>query len=135
VAKKPVLFQLSTALYLGLVCFNPAYETLRFVLEKREFFEVEWPALVTSGKEGLMPILIGIPVFTVQRCQLLWYTLQVPESLLSQYKSYIPHIFQNTPLNPEPPKPTRLIKKGSSKTPKIIPFPLTQSREGEESEK
>ena len=135
VAKKPVLFQLNTALYLGMVCFNPVYETLKFVLEKREFFEVEWPAIVTTTEQGLTPILIGIPYFTVQRPQILWYTLQIPDALLQQYQSYVPHLFQNLVVQPDSPiKPNRIIKKEENPEKKIIPFPF-KKEQGDEDEK
>jgi hypothetical protein len=129
VAKKPVLFQTQTGLYLGLVCFNPVYETLKFVLEKREFFEVEWPALVSVEEKGLVPILLGLPYFTIQRTQIIWYTLQIPENLLKYYQAFLPHIFSNTPLE------SSALSLKSTKTDtdkKIIPFPFkkddTQSK-------
>ncbi|PMP68943.1 MAG: hypothetical protein C0190_00785 [Thermodesulfobacterium geofontis] len=125
VAKKPVLFQTQTGLYLGLVCFNPVYETLKFVLEKREFFEVEWPALVSAEEKGLIPILLGLPYFTIQRSQIIWYTLQIPEGLLKYYQTFLPHVFSNTSLQGE------LISAKSFKSitnqdtnKKIIPFPF-----------
>ena len=123
VAKKPVLLQTQTGLYIGLVCFNPVYETLKFVLEKREFFEEEWPALVSFEEKGLIPILLGLPYFTIQRSQIIWYTSQIPESLLKHYQAFIPHLFTNTLLQNKfspikTPKPNI-----ESKTKKIIPFP------------
>lgn len=125
VAKKPVLFQTQTGLYLGLVCFNPVYETLKFVLEKREFFEVEWPALVSVEEKGLIPILLGLPYFTIQRSQIIWYTLQIPEGLLKYYQTFLPHVFSNTSLQGEPisAKPFKSITKTDINK-KIIPFPL-----------
>jgi len=128
VTRKPVLFQLSTGLYIGLVCFNPVYETLKFVLEKREFFEVEWPALVTTHQQGLTPILIGIPYFTVQRTQLLWYTLQIPDSLLTQYHSYVPHLFQHFPMS-VPSDPSSKVIKKKDQGEKIIKFPFKKQRD------
>ena len=129
VAKKPVLFQTQTGLYLGLVYFNPIYETLKFVLEKREFFEVEWPALVSIEEKGLVPILLGLPYFTIQRTQIIWYTLQIPENLLKYYQAFLPHIFSNAPLE------SSALSLKSTKTDtdkKIIPFPFkkddTQSK-------
>jgi hypothetical protein len=123
IAKKPVLFQTQTGLFIGMVCFNPVYETLKFVLEKREFFEVEWPALVSSDQKGLTPILLGLPYFTVQRSQIIWYTLQIPEMLLTQYQSFIPHIFNNIPIrdNLSVTRPSKTSEKPENK---IIPFPL-----------
>ena len=94
VIKKPVLFQLPTGLFIGLVCFNPNFETINFVLEKKDFFDVEWPAIVGSNKgEGFYPILIGLSHFVVQRSQILWYTLDIPDAILNVYKSSLPHIF------------------------------------------
>ncbi|WP_156955564.1 hypothetical protein [Thermodesulfobacterium hydrogeniphilum] len=124
IAKKPVLFQTHTGLFIGLVCFNPLYETLKFVLEKREFFEVEWPALVSFEEKGLIPILLGLPYFTVQRLQIIWYTLQIPENLLKHYQSFIPHIFNNIPLH-DTPSQGKMSSQSTSKTDKkIIPFPF-----------
>ncbi len=124
IAKKPVLLQTQTGLYIGLVCFNPVYETLKFVLEKREFFEVEWPALVTIEEKGLMPILLGLSYFTIQRSQIIWYTLQIPENLLKQYQAFIPHMFISSPLQATFPslKPIKSDKKVKIEK-KIIPFP------------
>ncbi len=122
VAKKPVLFQTQTGLFIGLVCFNPVYETLKFVLEKREFFEVEWPALVSFEERGLVPILMGFPYFTVQRSQIVWYTLQIPENLLKHYQSFIPHIFNNIPLY-KAGSQDKTYKDTSKTDKKIIPFP------------
>lgn len=124
VAKKPVLLQTQIGLYIGLVCFNPIYETLKFVLEKREFFEVEWPALVTIEEKGLIPILLGLPYFTIQRSQIIWYTLQIPENLLKQYQAFIPHMFVSTPLQTtfSPFKNNKSEEKNKIEK-KIIPFP------------
>lgn len=125
VTKKPVLFQTLTGLFIGLVCFNPVYESLKFVLEKKEFFEVEWPALVSFEEKGLIPILLGLPYFTVQRIQVIWYTLQIPEPLLNHYQTYIPHILKSTPLNTSlsstPPKNKK------KDIPKIVPFPFKRN--------
>jgi len=125
VAKKPVLLQTQTGLYIGLVCFNPVYETLKFVLEKKEFFEVEWPALVSVEEKGLIPILLGLPYFTVQRSQIIWYILQIPENLLKYYQSFLPHIFHNTSLQGGTPslKLSKQISDGKLNK-KIIPFPF-----------
>ncbi len=125
VAKKPVLLQTQTGLYIGLVCFNPVYETLNFVLEKKEFFEVEWPALVSIDEKKLIPILLGLPYFTIQRSQVIWYTLYIPEGLLKTYQSFLPHLFTNAPLQEK----MSFTKTSPSKTTpntekKIIPFPF-----------
>ncbi len=122
--KQPVLFQLPTGLFLGLVCFNPVFETLKFVLEKKDFFDVEWPALVASEQKGLFPVLLGIPYFTVQRSQILWYTLEIPENLLNTYKAFIPQSFSGGVLQEQSKKE----QKGSGK---IVPFPL-RKEEGHE---
>ncbi len=90
IAKHPTLIQLSTGLYLGLVCFNPYLENLKFVLEKKEFFEMEWPALIISQEKGLFPVLLGLPYITIQRAQILWYTSQVPSEILKHYQSFLP---------------------------------------------
>lgn len=125
IAKKPVLFQTLTGLFIGLVCFNPVYESLKFVLEKKDFFEVEWPALVSLEEKGLIPILLGFPYFTVQRVQVIWYTLQIPEPLLNHYHTYIPHVLRNTPLNTSL-SPT-LKKGGKKEISKIVPFPFKKN--------
>ncbi len=133
VARKPVLFQTVTGLYLGMVCFNPLYETLKFVLEKREFFEVEWPALVNFSQNGLFPILIGLPYFTIQRPQIVWYSTEIPEALLKHYQTLLPHLFTDGVLQKEQPSfsASEFFKNSSSpksrekkKDNKIIPFPV-----------
>jgi len=118
IVKNPVLFQLPTGLFLGLVCFNPVFETLKFVLEKKDFFDVEWPALVASEQKGLFPVLLGIPYFTVQRSQILWYTLEIPENLLNTYKAFVPNAFSSPALKEDQ------RKKGEKGSGKIVPFPL-----------
>lgn len=128
ITKKPVLFQTLTGLFIGLVCFNPLYETLKFVLEKKDFFEVEWPALVSFEEKGLIPILLGLPYFTIQRAQIIWYTLQIPEPLLNHYQTFIPHILKTTPLNTSLSE-TSLSKeeKKEKKVSKIVPFPIKKN--------
>jgi len=126
VVRQPVLFQLPTGLFLGLVCFNPVFETLKFVLEKKDFFDVEWPALVASEQKGLFPVLLGIPYFTVQRAQILWYTLEIPENLLNTYKAFVPHAFSGGVLRKEE------LKKDLKSSGKIVPFPLRKERGREE---
>lgn len=125
IVKKPTLFQTNTGLYLGLVCFNPVYETLKFVMEKKEFFEVEWPALISIEERGLIPILLGLPYFIIQRSQIIWYTLQIPENLLKSYQSFLPHVFQNASLQMET-ESLKLSKQTNKTEPdkKIIPFPF-----------
>lgn len=126
IAKKPVLFQTLTGLFIGLVCFNPVYESLKFVLEKKDFFEVEWPALVSFEEKGLIPILLGLPHFTIQRSQVIWYTLQIPEPLLNNYQTYLPHILKTTPLNTSLSDSIKKEKK-PKEVPKIVPFPLKKN--------
>lgn len=136
VAKKPVLFQLPTGLYLGIVCYNPLYENLQFVLEKREFFEVEWPALMVSKEKGLFPVLIGLPHITVQRSQVLWYSTHIPSEILQQYQAFLPFLGGSAVPPPKEEttkelKPKASVKKTSSRKAdeKIIPFPLRKEPE------
>jgi hypothetical protein len=121
IAKQPVLMQLPSGLYLGLVCYNPQFENLKFVLEKREFFEMEWPALVITQEKGLFPFLLGIPYFTVQRSQIIWYTTHIPAELLNYYQSFIPILKDPSLPREAKPQPKDKAKKESDK---IIPFPL-----------
>lgn len=124
VAKNPVLIQLPTGLYLGLVCFNPLYENLRFVLEKKDFFEMEWPTLVVSQETGLFPMLLGLPYITIQRAQILWYTTHVPTELLKQYQAFLPLLGpEGLPqLEVETDSPEKAKNKKEGKTSKIIPL-------------
>ncbi len=120
VAKNPVLIQLPTGLYLGLVCYNPLYENLKFVLEKRDFFEMEWPSLMVSQEKGLYPVLIGLPFITIQRSQILWYTTHIPAEILNQYQVFLPFLAGDAVPSPEKtPSP----KSKPPKKEKIIPFP------------
>lgn len=130
IAREIVLFQTTVGLFIGIVCFNPVYETIKFVLEKKEFFEVEWPALVNIKENGLVPILLGIPYITLQRNHVVWYTLEIPELLLTIYQRTVPQTFNllKQPL----PNTSKLAEKNQQdiskseekKTEeKIIPFP------------
>jgi len=65
--KELVLLQTTAGLYLGLVCFHHGFESLNFVLEKREFFDFEWPAFVAADSGGLRPVLLGLEHIVVQR--------------------------------------------------------------------
>ncbi|MCS7150261.1 MAG: hypothetical protein RMI63_02940 [Caldimicrobium sp.] len=122
ISKNPVLLQLSTGLYLGLVCYNPIYENLQFVLEKRDFFEVEWPALMISQEKGLFPVLLGLPHITVQRSQVLWYTTHVPVEIMKQYQAYLPFFGpEGIPKLETEPKPEEKVKKRRDSQ-KIIPL-------------
>lgn len=131
VAKNPVLIQLPTGLYLGLVCYNPLYENLKFVLEKRDFFEMEWPALMISQEKSLFPALLGLPFITIQRSQILWYTTHIPAELLNQYQSFLPFLSGGAVAGPEEssekpiekPAPAR-AKPRKKVDEKIIPFPI-----------
>lgn len=128
-AKEIVLVQTTVGLIVGLVCFNPVYENIKFVLEKKEFFEIEWPALVNVRENGLVPILLGISYITLQRNQIVWYSLEVPEPLLTIYKRTIPHpinVFKHT--LPDGSKLGEMSQQKQDKTEKkkeekIIPFP------------
>ncbi|WP_022854532.1 hypothetical protein [Thermodesulfobacterium thermophilum] len=123
VGKQPVLFQLQTGLFLGIVCYNPLFESIQFVLEKKDFFEVEWPALVNFDKTGLYPYLIGIPTITLQRIHIVWYTLEIPKTLLSLYQQAVPIKFAEPSFSFRPKK--EIPKKPEKKEPeeKVIPFP------------
>jgi len=127
IAKQPVLIQLSSGLYLGLVCYNPQFENLKFVLEKREFFEMEWPALVVPQEKGLLPYLIGIPYFTIQRTQIIWYTTHIPAELLNYYHSFVP-ILKEQSLPGEAKTPPKTTSKKDFE--KIIPFPPRKDQRG-----
>ncbi|QER42317.1 hypothetical protein F1847_06010 [Thermodesulfobacterium sp. TA1] len=127
--KQPVLFQLPTGLFLGVVCYNTFFESLQFVLEKKEFFEVEWPALVQFDKTGLYPILLGIPTITLQRVHIIWYTLDLPKTLFSLYQQAVP-IQLTDPFLPPGPKgggPKKPEKKETQE--KIIPFPFKKEED------
>ncbi len=117
--KEPVLFQTATGLLMGLVCYHHGLETLSFVLEKREFFDLEWPALVAIDAQGWHPIPLMLEHVVVQRANVVWYTTNLPEMLLQQYRERLP-IKPETP--PEPPTPPR-PKKGEEKKEKIVVFP------------
>ncbi|MFN3921417.1 MAG: hypothetical protein ACK4K4_03350 [Caldimicrobium sp.] len=127
IVKNPVLIQLQTGLYLGLVCYNPLYENLKFVLEKREFFEMEWPAIMISQEKGFFPVLLGLPYITIQRSQILWYTTHIPAEILTQYQAYLPFVGGKeavpSPMSSKPAKST------SSSSHKIIPFPSKKKEE------
>ncbi|MFN3406934.1 MAG: hypothetical protein ACK40E_04310 [Caldimicrobium sp.] len=123
IAKNPVLLQLPTGIYLGLVCYNPLYENLKFVLEKRDFFEMEWPALIISQEKGFFPILLGLPYITIQRQQILWYTTHIPAEILNQYQAFIPLLPQKEAIPPASAPPSSGGKELKPKEPKIIPFP------------
>jgi len=127
VAKNPVLLQLTTGLYLGLVCYNPFYENLKFVLEKRDFFEMEWPALMVSQEKSFFPVLLGLPYITIQRSQILWYTTHIPAEILKQYQSFLPFVGGKEAV--PPPKSPITPKSSSTTSPKIIPFPAKKGEE------
>ncbi|AEH44197.1 hypothetical protein Thein_0313 [Thermodesulfatator indicus DSM 15286] len=104
---------------MGLVCYHHGMETLAFVLEKREFFDLEWPALVAIDAQGWHPIPLGIEYVVMQRANIIWYTTQIPEILVTQYRERLPIKPDKPPEppTPEPPKPTR------NKKEKIVRFP------------
>jgi hypothetical protein len=123
VAKNPVLIQLPTGLHLGLVCYNPLYENLKFVLEKRDFFEMEWPSIMISQEKGLYPVLMGLPFITIQRSQILWYTTHIPAEILNQYQAFLPFLAKGPALSPEKAPPPK-SKPPKREKEKIIPFPI-----------
>lgn len=128
IAKNPVLIQLNSGLYLGLVCYNPLYENLKFVLEKRDFFEMEWPALIISQEKGLFPVFLGLSYITIQRSQILWYSTHIPGELLKQYQNYLPFLMRESqvPLS-NTSSPASTTTKSSPH--KIIPFPSKKKDE------
>jgi len=119
--KDPVLIQTTAGLFLGLVCFHHGFESLNFVLEKREFFDFEWPALVTVDAGGLRPVLLGLDHIVVQRRNVIWYSTSIPETLLEQYKLRLPR----PPEGPEsgPSAPRKASEKKGEKPDKVVIFP------------
>ncbi len=117
--KEPVLIQTSAGLFLGLVCFHHGFESLNFVLEKREFFDFEWPALVTVDAGGLRPVFLGLDHIVVQRQNVIWYSTSVPENLLTQYRMRLP----KPPTTGGPPAP---VKPPPKKEEKVVIFPGTK---------
>ena len=115
--KEPVLLQTATGLMLGLVCYNHGMESLAFVLEKREFFDLEWPAVVAIDANGWHPIPLMIEHIVVQRANVVWYTTNIPEILLQQYRERLP-IKPDHPPKPSPPRGPRKESKE-----KIVLFP------------
>ncbi len=115
--KEPVLIQTPAGLFLGLVCFHHGFESLNFVLEKREFFDFEWPAMVLADNTGLKPLFLGLDHIVVQRANVVWYSTSIPEPLLSQYRLRLPQ----PPSPPSPPSPPRPSRK--EKEEKIVVFP------------
>ncbi len=124
--KEPVLLQTTAGLFLGLVCFHHGFESLNFVLEKREFFDFEWPALVTVDAGGLKPILLGLEHIVVQRQNVIWYSTSIPESLLEAYRLRLPRPPQKPPEGPPPSRPTREKK---DRPEKVVVFPGLKSHE------
>ncbi len=119
--KDPVLIQTTAGLFLGLVCFHHGFESLNFVLEKREFFDFEWPALVAVDTGGLRPVLLGLEHIVVQRRNVIWYTTAVPETLLEQYKLRLPRPPQGPGEGPPPaPRPSKGKGEGQEK---VVVFP------------
>ena len=114
--KEPVLMQTATGLILGLVCYHHGMESLTFVLEKREFFDLEWPAIIAIDAHGWHPIPLMIEHVVVQRANVVWYTTNIPEVLLQQYRERLP-IKPDKPPEPSPPKPSRRGRE------KIVLFP------------
>ncbi len=119
--KEPVLIQTTAGLFLGLVCFHHGFESLNFVLEKREFFDFEWPALVTADAGGLRPVLLGLEHIVVQRQNVIWYTTTVPENLLEQYRLRLPRPPQGP--GPEPPSGPRPSREKGQGPEKVVVFP------------
>ncbi len=119
--KEPVLLQTTTGLMLGLVCYNHGLESLTFVLEKREFFDLEWPAVVAIDASGWQAIPLMMEHVVVQRANVVWYTTKVPPNLLRQYQDRLP-------FKPEPPEPTppQSPRKQNNKE-KIVLFPGLKS--------
>ncbi|QJA05900.1 hypothetical protein FVE67_03405 [Thermosulfurimonas marina] len=115
--KQLVLLQTTSGLYLGLVCFHHGFESLNFVLEKREFFDFEWPAFVAADSGGLRPVLLGLEHIVVQRQNVVWYSTEVPESLALQYRRQLPQP-PPEPDRPSPPRPERPSSKD-----KVVTFP------------
>ncbi len=107
---------------MGLVCYHHGMETLSFVLEKREFFDLEWPALVAIDAQGWHPIPLMLEHVVMQRTNIIWYTTAIPEPLIKQYRERLP-IKPDTP--PKPPSPP----KGPPKPPKekIVLFPRSKN--------
>jgi len=118
--KEPVLIQTAAGLFLGLVCFHHGFESLNFVLEKREFFDFEWPAMVVADAGGLRPVFLGLDHIVIQRQNVVWYSTSVPEALLNQYRMRLPHPPAGPPGGPSPsPGPSR----EKSKDEKVVVFP------------
>jgi len=115
--KEPVLMQTSTGLLMGLVCYHHGMETLAFVLEKREFFDLEWPALVAVDAQGWHPIPLMLEHVVVQRANIIWYTTNLPEMLIKQYRERLPIRPDTPPESPMPPRPK------APKKDKIVLFP------------
>ncbi|WP_297056437.1 hypothetical protein [Thermosulfurimonas sp.] len=124
--KEPVLLQTTAGLFLGLVCFHHGFESLNFVLEKREFFDFEWPALVTVDAGGLKPILLGLEHIVVQRQNVIWYSTSIPESLLEAYRLRLPRPPQKPPEGPPPSRPPRERK---DRPEKVVVFPGLKNHE------
>ena len=122
--KEPVLMQTPTGLLMGLVCYHHGMETLSFVLEKREFFDLEWPALVAIDAQGWHPIPLLIEHVVVQRSNIIWYTTNIPEILIKQYRERLP-IRPETP--PEPPRPSK--PRSENKKDKVVVFPGLKSHD------
>jgi len=116
--KEPVLIQTPAGLFLGLVCFHHGFESLNFVLEKREFFDFEWPALVTADAGGLRPVFLGLDHIVVQRQNVVWYSTSIPEPLLSQYQGRLPRPPTGPPKGPSPKSTSE-----NSKDEKVVVFP------------
>ncbi len=119
--KEVVLFQTATGLMVGLVCYHHGMETLAFVLEKREFFDLEWPALVAIDAQGWHPIPLMIEHIVVQRANIVWYTTNVPEMLLQEYRRHLP-IKPDRPPEPPHPRPPRRQERE-----KVVLFPPLKS--------
>ena len=124
--KEPVLVQTTAGLFLGLVCFHHGFESLNFVLEKREFFDYEWPALVAMDAGGLKPILLGLDHIVVQRQNVIWYSTSIPEPLLQAYQLRLPQPPQGSPGGISPSRPSREKK---DKHEKVVVFPGLKDHE------
>jgi len=115
-SKVLVILSINKQLIIGYILYQSGMESAQFVIEKRDWFDLEMPYYLTN--QG--PIKLPFSYITVQRSQIEYYTFEIPPQI-EEFFSKIEYLIEKK-INKIKKSKIDNKKETKNKNLKIIPF-------------
>ena len=83
-SKELVILCVNNTLFIGYIIYNSKLESFQYVIEKRDWFELEFPHYVTP--KGLVKCPFNF--LTIQRSSVNYYTIDIPYQFREEFQKF-----------------------------------------------